>query len=233
MHDSSFGRLIGVLVSPGKTFQSIAERPTWVLPMVVLALLLTGTSFLAMQRIDMMAAVRQQMEAQGQQVPPNMEKMRSVMVGCQTAGILLGTVALCFAGAGLFMLFNLLDGRLRYFASLGVITHALMPMAVSCLLLIPVVLSRSSISLEELRSGSLLPSNLTVLAPEDAGLRLVTLLSSFDFFSLWILVLLTIGYAIAARISKTKAGVTVVAIWVLVVLARVGLAGLAPMGGAR
>jgi len=52
----------------------------------------------------------------------------------------------------------------------------LMPMAVSCLLLIPVVLSRSSITIDELRSGGLLPSNLTVLAPEDAGPRLLALL---------------------------------------------------------
>jgi hypothetical protein len=233
MHDSSFGRLIGVLISPGKTFQSIAERPTWVVPMLVLALLLTGVSFLSLQRIDMMAVMRQQMEAQGQQAPANMEKMGSFMVGCQTASILLGTVALCFAGAGLFMLLNLFDGRLRYFTSLGVLTHALMPMAVSCLLLIPVVLSRSSISIEELRGGGLLPSNLTFLAPEDAGPRLLALLSSFDFFSLWILVLLTIGYAVAARISRMKAGVTVVAVWVLLVLARVGMAGFGPMGGAR
>ncbi len=29
LEDSSFGRLIGALVSPGKTFQSIAGRPTW------------------------------------------------------------------------------------------------------------------------------------------------------------------------------------------------------------
>lgn len=233
MRDSSFGRLIGVLISPGKTFQSIAERPTWVLPMLVVALLFTGTNFLTLQRVDMTAMIRQQMEAQGQQVPENLERGGGFMLGCQTAFSFVLIVAVCFGGAGLFLLFNLLDGRLRYLTSLGVMAHALMPVAVSRLLQIPIILSRSSISFEEMRSGGVLPSNLTFLAPEDAGPRLLALLSSFDFFSLWVLVLLTIGYAVAARISTVKAGVTLVAIWVLLVLAGIGLAGLAPMGGMR
>jgi hypothetical protein len=36
VYDSGFGRLIGVLVSPGKTFESIARRPTWLVPLLVL-----------------------------------------------------------------------------------------------------------------------------------------------------------------------------------------------------
>lgn len=232
MHDSSFGRLVGVLVSPGKTFKSIAERPTWVVPLLVLMLLLTGVTFLTLQRVDMMAAMRQQMEANGQQVPPNMEKAGGFMMGCQTAVAFAGTAIVCCLLAGLFLLFNLFGGRLRYVTSLAVLVHALMPMAVSCLLAVPIILSRSSISLEEARSGGLLPSNLAAFAPEDAGPRLLALLSSFDFFSIWMIVLLVIGYSTAARLSKTTVAVTVLVVWALLVLAKVGLMGLAP-GGMR
>ena len=42
LEDSSAGRLIGVLVSPVKTFQSIAARPTWAVALIVLALLGAG-----------------------------------------------------------------------------------------------------------------------------------------------------------------------------------------------
>ena len=50
MEDSSFGRLIGVLVSPGKTFRSIAERPAWLVPFLVLMVLsLVAKSMLAWQ----------------------------------------------------------------------------------------------------------------------------------------------------------------------------------------
>jgi hypothetical protein len=232
MHDSSFGRLIGVLVSPGKTFRSIAERPTWAAPLVVLTLLLTGVTFLTLQRVDLMSAMREQMQANGQQVPPNLEKAGGFMLGCQTATVLIATPLLCLGLAGVFLLLNLFGGQLRYPTSLGVLAHALMPMAVSCLLVVPVVLSRSSISLEEARGGGLLPSNLAAFAPEDAGPRLLALLSSFDFFSIWIVVLLIIGYSMAARLSKTAVAATVLVLWALLVLAKVGLMGLAP-GGMR
>src|SRR5688572_32534991 len=38
MESSSFGRLIGVLVSPVKTFAAIAERPTWLVAFLVVVL---------------------------------------------------------------------------------------------------------------------------------------------------------------------------------------------------
>jgi hypothetical protein len=234
MHDSSFGRLIGVLVAPGKTFRSIAERPTWVVPLVVLVLLLTSFTFLMLQRVDFMEAMREQMAAQGRPVPAGMDKAGGFMLGCQTAVVFLGSTALYFAGAGFFLLFNLFGGRLRYKTSLSVLLHAMMPFALSCVLAVPIVLSRESISLEEVRGGGgLLPSNLAVLAPEDAGPRLLALLSSVDFFTIWVLILLTIGYSIAARVSRTTAAVTVVLLWAVLVLAKVGLAGLGPMGGMR
>ena len=37
MEESSFGRLVGVLVSPAKTFKAIGEKPTWVLALLVLS----------------------------------------------------------------------------------------------------------------------------------------------------------------------------------------------------
>ena len=42
MEDSSFGRLLGVFVAPGKTFRSLAARPTWALPLLVLSLTSAG-----------------------------------------------------------------------------------------------------------------------------------------------------------------------------------------------
>ncbi len=52
LEDSSFGRLIGVLVSPGKTFQSIAARPTWGVALIVLLIAATASSVLISQRMD-------------------------------------------------------------------------------------------------------------------------------------------------------------------------------------
>ena len=69
MYDNGFGRILGVLVSPGKTFRSIAERPTWVAPLLVLVLLSGVMATLITQRMDMTEMIRHRIEESGRQVP--------------------------------------------------------------------------------------------------------------------------------------------------------------------
>jgi hypothetical protein len=233
MHDSSFGRLIGALLAPGKTFQSIAERPTWVVALVLFLVIILAVTIVTFQRVDLNEMMRQQMAERGQEMPPEMEQVGGFMTGCYIAAGLGFWIGLIFVGAAYFLLLNLaFGGQLRYVTSLSVLIHALMPFAVAGLLSVPILLSRETLSMEELQSGSVLPSSLAVFAPEEAGPRLIALLSSLDFFTLWTVVLLVIGYSLAARVSKTSAAVLVVVVWILLILLRVGLAGFAP-GGAR
>ncbi|HVR96097.1 MAG TPA: YIP1 family protein [Thermoanaerobaculia bacterium] len=233
MNDSSFGRLIGVLVSPGATFKSIAQRPTWAVAMVVLIGLILVMTVLMFQRVDFAEMMRQQMAERGQDVPASMENAGGGMVGCYAAAGAVAWIAGLLILAALFLVFNLFGGQIRYVTSLSVLLHAMMPFAVSTLLGIPVILSRAAISMEEIKSGGLLPSSLGILAPEDASPRLLAFLTSFEFFTFWTLILLIIGYSLAARVSKKTATITVLSLWALTVLLRVGLAGFGPMGGAN
>ncbi len=52
------------------------------------------------------------------------------------------------------------------------------------------------------------------------------LLSSLDLFSVWTVALLAIGYAIATKVSRGKAAGIVIAMWVVYVGVKVGLAAL-------
>ena len=120
------------------------------------------------------------------------------------------------------MVFKLLGGEFSYPVGLSVTLHGLMPGAVSKLLSLPVIYSRESIGYEESQRGVLF-SNLGALAPEDAGPALTTLMSSLDLFTLWALALLTVGYSIVGRVSKTAAGVTLVSLWIVWVLIKLGM----------
>jgi hypothetical protein len=233
VNDSSFGRLAGVLLSPGATFRSIAQRPTWAVAMVVLIGLILVMTVLMFQRVDFAEMMRQQMADQGRPVPEEMENAGGGMTGCYAVAGSLAWVAGLLIVSAIFLVFNLFGGQLRYVTSLSVLLHAMMPFAVSTLLAMPVILSREAISMEEIQQGSLLPSSLGILAPEDASPRLLALLTSFEFFTFWTLILLIIGYQVAARVSRTTATVTVLTLWALTVLLRVGLAGFSPMGGAN
>src|ERR1700683_3387208 len=48
---SSVGRIFGAIFSPKPTFESIAQRPTWILPLVLFSLLSIVTIFIFGQRV--------------------------------------------------------------------------------------------------------------------------------------------------------------------------------------
>ena len=52
MENSSFSRFIDVLVSPVKTFASIAARPTWLVAFLVVAIVPAISGFLVVPKID-------------------------------------------------------------------------------------------------------------------------------------------------------------------------------------
>lgn len=228
MEDSGLGRMIGVLVSPEKTFRSIAERPTWVVALVVLVLLGAAAGYLVFQKLDMAEVISQSMAGRGQQVSDEeLERATEMVERFGWLGALVGALIVAPLGFLVFALvfwvvFKLQGGEFDYQTSLSVTLHSLMPVAVSSLLSLPVIYSRETIGLEESQRGVLV-SNLAPLAPEEAGPALTALLASIDLFTIWSLVLFTIGYSIVGRVSKTSAGLTVVTMWIVYVLAKVGL----------
>jgi hypothetical protein len=98
-----------------------------------------------------------------------------------------------------------------------------MPLAVSYLLTLPLVLGRKTIGFQDTQRGILL-SNPAILAPEGTKPAVVALLGSLDFFTLWTLVLLALGYRAVAKVSGTAATATVLVLWLLFVGIKVGIA---------
>jgi hypothetical protein len=229
MRDSSWSRLWGALAKPGETFAAIARRPTWAVALTVLVVLGGAATLAVFSRFDMMEMMRQQLAAQHQQVPAGFDSRAGLIKGCSAAVAVAGPAVIYLLGAAVFLIFNLLGGQLDYRTSFSVMLHASMPNAVRALIMIPIALSRTSLTMQEVQGG-LLRSNLSFLAPEGAARPLVALLASLDLFSLWNLVLLAIGYRIAAKVSRTTSVATVVLLWALLVAMTVGFAAL---GGAR
>lgn len=232
MEQSSFGRLVGVLVSPGKTFQAISEKPTWVAPLLALIILGLASAAMMSGKMDWGEITRDSIAAKGQEVP---EAQLETIIDFQEkagpifmyGGTLLGQPAVFLLLALVFMVvFKMLGGELTFMKSFSVILHSMMPRALMGVLSIPVILGKSEFGFEELKTGSLLTSNLGAFAPEDAGSAVVALLSSVDVFSIWVLVLLVIGFGTVAKVSRGAAVGGVVGLWVVYILGKVGLAAL-------
>lgn len=230
MHESGFGRVIGALVSPEKTFRSIAERPTWVVPLLLLVLLGVGVGVIMQKRVDQGELVKYQMEKMGVDLSKEqLEKIESEAENQsgarQTVGLVFGTLVaggLYFLLAALFMVaFRLSGSEIGFKGSLAATVHALLPHGVAALLNIPLALSRTEISPEEMMSGGVLASSLRPLAPEDAPI-LASVLGSLDFFTVWSVVLLILGYRAVARVSTQTATIVVLVFWALWVLGKAG-----------
>jgi Yip1 domain len=229
MEDSSFGRLIGVLAAPGKTFRAIAARPTWAVALLVLMLVSGAVWFLAGQRIDYRDTITQSVRQSGRnvteaQLEPQIEMMEKA--GSYIYGLSVPAVVVFFsllAALLYWVAFKLQGSDMSYKSSLSVNLHAAMPsVVIASLLSLPVILSKESLGYDDIKTGTFLASNLGFLAPEESPAWVAAALASLDFFALWSLVLSIIGYREVARVSTKAAVVTVLVIWLLFVGVRVG-----------
>jgi hypothetical protein len=234
MEHSAFGRLIGALVSPIATFRSLAERPTWLPAMLVVCLIGVVPGIIAGPKIDWEDVVRQQVERSGQdltgqqldQAVAMWEKIGPALtyIGPAMLAAAILVFSLIFWGA-----FTMAGGQPGFKRSLAVVCHAMMPLAVSALLSIPVVASLDSIGGAQLESGSYLQSSAAALASEDTGPVLLALLSKLDVFTLWTIVLTAIGFRFAAKVPPRTAAITSGLLWICYVAINVGFAALGTM----
>ncbi len=208
-----FGRIVGALVSPKATFEDIARRPSWVAPIILLTVFSLVVSSLLAQKVSWERVVAQSIEQspQGQQLTPEQREQR-VAVGAKVARVLvyvfgaLGTIILTlFFAAVLLGAFNLMAGAsVRFGTAMGIVSHALIPFAISSILAIVVLFVKHADTVDP---EHLLATNLGALVSGDSPRWLEKLAASVDVFWIWIFALMVIGFAAAnpKKISTGKA----------------------------
>jgi hypothetical protein len=131
-------------------------------------------------------------------------------------------VVVIFAAIYLAM-FNLLNGaQLKFSTSLAVVAYASTPSIIAALLGILVLFLKdpSTVDLQHL-----VASNAGAFMPEGSSKGLVAFLSTIDLFSFWGMILGAMGFRAAApkKLTFGKAFVSILGLWLIYVLARVGL----------
>ena len=227
---SAPARVVGTFFSPVSTFESIAARPGFILPILLwTAASLLVTAFL-LPKIDFDRMIRSSIEKRGQPVPE--ERIQSIVARQKRMAPVLYNVIGVVSPALICLLVTLI-----YWASFkafgwdftfkqgfGATAHAFLPGVLGAFVLL-LVLTRQE-SVDPTAMGDLLRSNLGFLVDKKSSPALHSLLESLDLFSLWSLVLLSIGYAAAARVSRKSSAGVVLTIWALYVLGKAGLSAL-------
>ena len=229
---SSLRRVVSVLPSPGKTFGELAERPTWAVALIVLLVVGGLVSTMAVQKIDtdgQRALVRERLEDRGlrgdeleRQLDQTMSVMERIRPFFPVFGIFGMVLSYLLITLVLWGGMKLAGGETSWGGAWSTTLHGLMPQAVSALVSMPLLINRESIDPEAVQNGSLLASNPAFFLSDEASDVVRTLLASLDFFSIWSIVLLILGFSITARTSKGTSAAVVLTCWFFWIAAKTG-----------
>ncbi len=150
----------GVLLAPEKTFRALAVRPHWLPALLLLVAAALALSVIVTPRLDMKQVIRDAIEDSGREVSAAQLEQQTEMaekfkwVGTVSQVVLQPAVYMLMAAIFL-VVFRLMGSDIDFRHSLSVAVHGMMPFLLATLLAIPVVLSRTELSMEEVQERRL------------------------------------------------------------------------------
>lgn len=248
---------LAALWSPLDRLPSAVEATRWVVPLLLTMLLTALASAAVGTRLDASRVVIPALESAGElskaserEVAEKIEQAQRVAI---VSGVAKGLFAVPFlalvSAAGLWLWSWLLGGRATFARLFTAVSLALLPFACSEAITLVSALRQTTLSPKMV--SELVPSSVAAVVsapPVDAGPKAPVagaslgwkpiapraLLGLLDFFHLWAVVLLGLGFAAATRLSKWRA-IPATALLYFAVLAAVtiGLPNLAQNGAPR
>lgn len=216
-----FARLVGVFFSPVQTFASIARKPDWIVPLVIILIISIASSIIVAQKIDFGAAVRAQLETRKDMSAEQMDRAIKLGSGVGKAftyfSPLIAVIVYIIIAAILLLGSRLFGGEGGFKQAFATTLYAWMPEIVKSVIL-TVILAVKGFAGDPQQLATLVRSNLGFLVDLKTQPMAFALLSSVDLFAIWTLILFVIGFAAFSRLSKVRSATILVALWIVTVL---------------
>jgi hypothetical protein len=229
---SSMQRIAGVLFAPAETFQDIARKPD-VLVVLLLVLAIGWVSVaLTIPRMDFDSMFTQQAEQMRERNPgmkdADLERMQKMSMGFAKAMGWAGPVLLvgwlAIVAAVLLLAFRMWGGEGTFVQSFSATVYAWLPLTLFSVISTIVIVARGSF--DPITAATLVKSNPAFLVDLKEHPVLFSLLSSFDAFTIWTIILLVFGFAATSKLSRAKSASIVLTLWAVMILIKVGFAAL-------
>jgi len=223
---SQVERVVDTLIAPTKTFTDILRSTSWWLPFLISTVVAFAMAFSIGQKVGWSAVVENEIQANprtAQQLanatPESAAAVRKEMLSIDEVELYGFSVVSLI---GLLLLALILwptikfafGGKATFGQVFSVLNYALLPAAIKGVIIVAALWIGSSV--ENFRLGNMLGTNPGYYI-ESAG-TLKTLLTSFDVFTLWTLVLLSIGLAIVAKTKRSTGFIVVFGWWLLMLV---------------
>jgi hypothetical protein len=228
-------RLAGVFFEPAKTFEDVAQRPSFVVPLLLVLVMAMIYLFLFSQHVGWERMIRQQIanSSRAAQTTPEQRELQ-VQMGMKFGsvfgflGVLIGMPVgyLLWAAILLGIVKGIFSAPVRFKQVYAVICYAAMPGLLMTILAIAVMFLKSP---EDFNLQNPLVFNPGAMLDQATTSKFVySIASSLDLFRLWTMVLIGIGLKAAGgkRLSMGGAMGAVFVPWAVWTLAAALLAGL-------
>ena len=221
-------KILNIFFEPKKVFESLKIKPTWLIPFLIIVLLGMGFfyytyPFMMNQQVEKIQENEKIPEQQKEIIIEKLtEKDRPPLWQMALAPI--GSlVVLVVVAAILFFVFNvLLGGDSTYHRVFSVYCYSGLIAIPSMIVKFPLIMIKGDLNVQ---------TSLALLLSANAkDTFLYSVLSSFDIFSFWQVILISMGMGVMYKYSTKKAFVAVLVLWLIYILAKSGLSTL--LGGA-
>ena len=212
--EMGFGsRFINIFVNPQKTFESLNRRPTWLVPMILVMLLVAITTQITFPIImdAQMESLRnnpnispEQLKVIEQQLADNIGTQRIAMTVAPLIFIPL-IFYLLLAGIFYFVGSVILGGDSSFKKVLSVWSWSTCIGIIASIVTVPLIIAKGNLKV------TLSPA---LLLPGDAiDSTLYIILSQLNFFTIWQLAVFAFGFATIYRFSVSKGYIAIGTLW--------------------
>ena len=231
---SELSRLIGVFFEPKKTFEDIARRPSWFVPLLLMILVGVGYIALYSQHIGWEQLLRQQIAGNSRAQQLSAQQIDQAVAtqvrlapvfGYSAAVIGPPFVDIIIAAVLLAIVAGIMSAPLKYNQVFAVVCYANLPGLISAALGAVVMFLKNPQDFD-LRNPLMFNAG-AFMDPEHSGKFVYTLATSIDLFTFWVILLMATGLKAAAgqKLSFGGALFSVALPWLVWVLGKSALAG--------
>jgi len=221
---SGAAKVFNIFFEPRKVFESLKAKPTWLAPFVIVALLGIGFyyytyPFIMNQQVERIEKNERIPEDQKQMIIERMTAKEHPPLWQLSLAPLGTLISLAVVAAILFFVFNvLLGGDSTYRRVFSVYSYSTLIAVPAMMVKFPLIMIKKDLNIQT--------SLALLLSADEKGGFLYSLLSSLDIFTIWQVVLVSMGMAVMYKYSTKKAFTTVLVLWLVWILAKSGLSTL-------
>ena len=230
-------RVIDTFIAPSKTFTDILRDQSWWLPWLLGVVVTLGFGLAIQQKIgwdktynNILLQSPQSQQDRLAQLPPA-EQARQKAIGASFVKYVFWStpvLALIFAAIAARVLMATLNfvlgGHAKFGQMFAVYMYATLPFVIQGI--IGIVTIYAGLDADAFNLKNPVGTNLGYFLPQDSPKWLMAFGTAIDVVTFWVLILLTMGSAIVARMKTTTAAVAIWGWWVLITLVKVISAGM-------